>query len=604
MANYKIEDFMNRITIFPPAALSADGLKLAYISNVTGAPQVWNGELNSKVSKMLFPKPITTETTKAPNVFSDSLKFIDNDRLIIVKDTHGDEQTFIEIHDLKNGKIELITKGDGKDSFGFISKDKKKIYFNSNRDNLTSIGLYSYDLISKKVSLLYRDKDISTVWTNGSEYKGQVVVVQTKSNTSSILKLLNLKTKKIDNLFLEPDTLIYPVEVMVKDKLLVVTNFKRQFLSLALLDLKTKKIDFLQKDLWDVETIEISKDKKKIYLARNIAGKSVLEIYAYPSMKKNPAKFKITGVITNILSFDKSDSIILGFMSPTEPKNFYRYNLKTKKSDRLTDTWTSIIPEKELVQPKEIKFESMGKTIYSWLFLPKNSKQDKKTPVIIWPHGGPQAQEKAQFRPIFQYFVSQGFAIWAPNHRGSTGFGSDFVKEIEGQWGTADLPDMHNGISWLKKSGWIDQKNISIMGGSYGGYMTLRCITKIPNTFKVAVDIFGPSNLFTFINSVPPDWKPFMDEMVGNEVRDYDKLKEQSPIFSLEKIDCPLIVIQGGRDPRVVQIESDQIVEKLKIMKKEVEYIVFEDEGHGFLKIENELKAYSAIAEFVKKHTV
>ena len=162
---------------------------------------------------------------------------------------------------------------------------------------------------------------------------------------------------------------------------------------------------------------------------------------------------------------------------------------------------------------------------------------------------------------------------------------------------------MLNGIDWLKKSGWIDPKNISIMGGSYGGYMTLRCITKIPNTFKVAVDIFGPANLFTFIDSVPPDWKPFMDEMVGNAQRDREKLTEQSPIFALDKIDCPLIVVQGGRDPRVVQSESDQVVEKLRSMKKTVEYLVFEDEGHGFLKTENELKAYEAIAEFVKKYT-
>ncbi len=603
MKEYKIEDFMNRITLFQPSSLSKDGSRLAYISNVTGAPQVWVGELSSKVPKMLFPKPLTTDKNKAPNVFSDSLQFIDEERLIVIKDTHGDEQTFIEIHHLKTGDVEGVPRGDGKDSLGFMSKDKKTLYFNSSRDDNSSLGLYSYDLKTKKINFYYREKGISSMWGNPNEYKGNLIVAQTRSNTASVLKMIHLKTKKVTDVFVEPNTLIYPLEVMPKDKLLVMTNYRRQFISLGVLDLKTKEIKYVQKDQWDLESFDISSDKKTLYFSKNVAGKSVLEIYTYPGLKKVPAKFKTTGIITNIHSHGKSDSIVLGFMSPTEPKNYYRYSVKTKKIERLTDTWTSVIPEKELCQPKEIKFSSEGKTIYSWLFLPKETKQNKKTPVIIWPHGGPQAQEKAQFRPIFQYFVSKGFAIWAPNHSGSTGFGTDFVKSIEGQWGTADFPDMLNGIDWLKKSGWIDPKNISIMGGSYGGYMTLRCITKIPNTFKVAVDIFGPANLFTFIDSVPPDWKPFMDEMVGNAQRDHEKLTEQSPIFALDKIDCPLIVVQGGRDPRVVQSESDQVVEKLRSMKKTVEYLVFEDEGHGFLKTENELKAYEAIAEFVKKYT-
>lgn len=529
--------------------------------------------------------------------------FVDQDQVLIVKDTHGDEKTFIEIHNLKLGTIETLPKGDGKDTLGFVSKDKKTLYFNSSRDDNFAGGLYSYDFKSKKVRFLYREPGITTNWAGNIEHNGHFYIIQTKSNTASVLKKINIKTKKVSDVFVEPNTLIFPVSALPKDKLLILTNFNRQFLSLGILELKTSKISYIQKDQWDVDAIEVSSDKKRLYLAKNVAGKSVFEIYTCPGFKKIPCKFKTTGVITNILSSKDSNNVILGFSSPTEPKNFYRYNLKTKKSERLTDTWTSIIPEAELCSPKEIKYQSNGKSIYSWLFLPKGNKKNRKPPVIIWPHDGPQAQEKAQFRPIFQFFISKGFAIWAPNHRGSTGFGIDFTKEINGQWGTADFPDMLNGINWLKKSGLIDEKNISIMGGSYGGYMTLRCITKIPDTFKVAVDIFGPSNLLTFINSVPPDWKPFMDEMVGNSERDLKKLTEQSPIFSLEKIDCPLIVIQGGRDPRVVQRESDQIVEKLKKMNKEVEYIVFEDEGHGFLKIENELKAYEAIADFVKKHT-
>ena len=219
----------------------------------------------------------------------------------------------------------------------------------------------------------------------------------------------------------------------------------------------------MQKDSWDVENVLLTPDQKQIFIAKNVGGKSVLEHCQFPSMKKIPCKFKTDGVISNLLFSKKDRDLIIGFMSATEPKNFYRYSLKTKKYTRLTDTWTSIVPESNLCMPKSINFKSQGKNIQSWLFLPKTLK-NKKLPVIIWPHGGPQAQERSQFRPIMQYMVSQGFAVWAPNHHGSTGFGKDFANSINRNWGTADLPDMINGIEWLKKSKLIDAEKICIMG--------------------------------------------------------------------------------------------------------------------------------------------
>lgn len=600
MSNFPIKDYMNRITIFPPASLSPSGNRLAYISNVTGAPQVWVGKIEKNASQLLFPKPLTTEKEKSPFVFQDSIHFITDDIISIVKDYHGDEQGFIEIHDLKKGTVEAIPKERGRDFTSFISSDKKKIFFDSNRELLSTTGLYQYDLKTKKVEKFLVDEAIGSNWAKTKPYKGQHFFIQIKSNTACSLKSIHLKTKKVTDLFSEPDTMILPVELMTKDRLLVVSSYQRQFMSLGVLDLKTKKLEYLQKDSWDVESICLTPDEKQIFIAKNVGGKSVLEHYQFPSMKKIPCQFKTDGVIANLLFSKKDNDLIIGFMSATEPKNFYRYSLKTKKYSRLTETWTSVIPESSLCKPKSVTFKSQGKDIQSWLFLPKTPK-NKKLPVIIWPHGGPQAQERSQFRPIMQYMVSQGFAVWAPNHHGSTGFGKDFANAINRKWGTVDLPDMINGIEWLKKSKLIDPDKICIMGGSYGGYMTLRSLTQIRHTFKVGVDIFGPSDLITFVQSVPDDWRPFMDAHVGNPVEDKKMLEEQSPINYLENIDCPLLVVQGAKDPRVVQKESDQIVKKLKEMGKDVEYLVFEDEGHGFMKTDNELKAYEAIAKFIKE---
>lgn len=598
MTSFPISEFTNRITIYLPTALSPNGKKLAYISNITGAPQVWLGEINSKVDKLLFPTPITSEKEKSPNVFNNSLCFINDDLLAILKDKHGDEKTFIEIHHLKTGEVEVVPAGEGRDAINFTTKDK--IFFTSNREDGVSTGLYIYHLKTKKVEHIYTEKNASLYWYNIELKKDQYLFGKALSNTTSILKSINIKSKKVETIFDDQNSSVHPICKLSNDKLLVTSSFQRQFVSLATLNLKTKSITFVEKDKWDVNDFVTSKNNKNLFLTRNVAGKHVLEGYSLPSLKKLNIKFKSDGVITDINYSNKDKSLIIGMMSPTEPKNYYRYDIKSKKYQRLTNTWTSRIPEKNLVKPQSVYFESQGAKIQSWLFLPKTKA--KKFPVIIWPHGGPQAQERAQFRPMLQFLISKGYAIWAPNHHGSTGFGIDFANSINRNWGTKDLPDMINGINWLKKSGKIDEKNIFIMGGSYGGYMTLRSITKIPNTFRAAIDIFGPSNLLTFVDSVPLDWRPFMDAMTGNSKEDYEMLKEQSPIFSLDKIDCPLLVIQGAKDPRVIKKESDQIVEELKLMNKQVEYVVYEDEGHGFLKTENELHSFVAVSHFLDKY--
>lgn len=602
MQNYSVRDFMNRITIYPHSALSKDGKKLAYISNITGAPQVWVGEIQSHSSQLLFPKPVTTDKDQLPHVMAPALEWIGSDKLIVMLDRHGDEKTKIKMIDFKQGTQVEIPEGQGRDYHGFVSENKKTVFFSSNRDDLRSQGLYSFDFKKKSVTKHYVAENRWASWTITTPWKGSYFFSEGISNTSNHLKRINLKTNKVVDVYVKENTLIEPIALLPKDRLLVTTTSGREFVSLAILSLKSGELEYFQKDSWDVEFAKLSKDKKNLFVVRNVAGESSLEHYAFPSFKRMKTRFKKGGIISSVDYSEEQKTLVIGYMSPTEPKNFYRVSLKTKKIDRLTDTWCSIVPESKMVHPKTIWYESGDAKIQSLLFLPKTAKKNGKTPIIIWPHGGPQAQERKQFRPIFQYFLSKGFAIWAPNHRGSTGYGISFCKQIERAWGTADLPDMLNGIDWLKNSGWFDPNKIAIMGGSYGGYMTLRSITKIPNTFKVAVDIFGVSNLLTFVENVPEDWKFSMNTMVGNPEKDKKMLMEQSPINSLEQVDCPLLVIQGALDPRVVKSESDQVVERLKVLKKEVEYLVFDDEGHGFFKPENEISAYKRAAEFLEKY--
>lgn len=180
--------------------------------------------------------------------------------------------------------------------------------------------------------------------------------------------------------------------------------------------------------------------------------------------------------------------------------------------------------------------------------------------------------------------------------------GKKFQKLIYKDWGGAEFKDVLGAYDYLCSSGFVNRKKIAVVGGSFGGFMTLTCVTKAPERWRCAVDIFGPSNLITFVNSVPEHWKSGTDILVGNPVRDKGLLEERSPINFVDKIECPMLVIQGRHDPRVVEAESGQIVKKLKSSGKDVDYILLEDEGHGFSKVSNQIKVFKAKLEFLNKH--
>lgn len=596
---YPIEEYFNRLRT-ASCSLSPNGKQLAYISWTTGSPQVWLADVPAS-GLLPYPKPLTSDTKERPYTMGASLCWAGESTLLCRMDSEGDEQTYIRIFDLKLGTSKIIERIAGaRDLIGHCSLDGKTFFFSSNRGNPAAQGLYTYSLVSGEIKPWYQHSQESAEWIPYLKYKGRWLFTRAQGNGANSLHAIDPKTKKVFDLFTDKDCEIWPVDVR-GNQALVIANRSRQFMDLAYLDLKTGKLKYLASQRWEVEIAKLSHDKKLLIASRNVAGRSELEIYRYPSLKKVPLRTLKNGTIGAFNVSRRSPFAVVTYMSPTEQNNFYRLDLKTFSISPLTDNWVSKVPKNTLSAPKLVSYPSQGQKIYSWLYLPKQ-RSKKGAPVVIWPHGGPQHQERATFSPFFQYLVARGFAVWAPNHTGSTGFGKDFCFAIRRQWGTADLPDMKNGIAWLKASGFIDPDRIAIAGGSYGGYMTLRSITRIPNTFKAAVDIFGVSNLFTFINSVPPDWIPYVDELVGSAERDEAMLREQSPIFELENVDCPLLVIQGAKDPRVVKAESDQLVKRLGELKKPVEYLVFEDEGHGFNKRENELKAYATAADFLEKH--
>ncbi len=263
------------------------------------------------------------------------------------------------------------------------------------------------------------------------------------------------------------------------------------------------------------------------------------------------------------------------------------------------------LKEKELAEMKPVKYTSRdGLTIHGYLTLPVG-KEPKGLPIVINPHGGPWTRDHWGFNPEVQFLANRGYAVFQMNFRGSTGYGKEFMLKSVKQWGRNMQNDITDGVNWLVEQGIADNERIAIYGGSYGGYATLAGLTFTPEIYAAGVDYVGVSNMFTFMNTIPAYWEPMREmlyELVGHPEKDSTLLAEVSPVLHADKIQAPLLIAQGKNDPRVNVDESDQMVEALKKRGIEVEYIVKEDEGHGFRNEENRFEFYRAMEKFLESH--
>jgi dipeptidyl aminopeptidase/acylaminoacyl peptidase len=284
--------------------------------------------------------------------------------------------------------------------------------------------------------------------------------------------------------------------------------------------------------------------------------------------------------------------------------SYYLYDINSKDIRKLADLGPWLKAD-QLAEMKPIEYQSRdGLTIHGYLTLPKG-RDPKNLPVVVNPHGGPWARDDWEFNPEVQFLANRGYAVLQMNFRGSTGYGRKFFEASFKQWGGTMQDDISDGVNWIIQQGIADPKRVGIYGGSYGGYAVLQGLVKTPDLYAAGVDYVGVSNLFTFMNTIPPYWKPqleMMHEMVGDPVKDKDWFQEHSPALNADKIKTPLFVAQGEKDPRVNINESNQIVDALKKRGVTVEYMVKPNEGHGFHNEENRFDFYAAMEKFLEEH--
>lgn len=321
-------------------------------------------------------------------------------------------------------------------------------------------------------------------------------------------------------------------------------------------------------------------------------------------------RLPLVGGVLDSSYYDKtSDRHALTFSTAVSPTQIYTVEGDERRDIRRhTQERVLAIPDEWLSPGEDASFVSYdGLRISARIYLPSaESGYEGPRPLVYYVHGGPQSQERPDFAwfsmPLIQYLTMNGFAVFVPNVRGSSGYGLSYMKQVDRDWGGQDRLDHVHAMGLLADDPRVDASRAGVVGRSYGGYMTLTLATRHPQLWSAAVDMFGPYDLLTFIDRLPETWKPYFAIAVGDVEKDRDLLVERSPRSYIDAIECPLLVIQGKNDPRIVERESRDVVEHLQAQGKEVEYLMFPDEGHDVLKYENRVTCYNAIADFFREH--
>ncbi|GBF11909.1 S9 family peptidase [Tepidibacillus sp. HK-1] len=586
-----VEQFF-RTYVISQFAISKDESKLIFSTNMNGKFNLWAMDL-----PQTYPYPLTYHDQN-----SSFIKIDPKNRFFLTGFDHdGDENYQIYALPIEGGKPFPILTGDRKEKYFFaeLSKDGERLYYMTSKENPNFLDARLYNLVTKEDQLLFQGDETTTYLVTTSPEEKSYVYIKMYANTYVVAYV-----KVGDEVFCltpSPEKVHTATDALYIDESTIyfVTNFEEEFSYVASFNLETKEFaTILKLKKEDVTGIKWHEKTRTLYI---VTEKGVTDqFYAYQI--DNKILTPINTPVDNIQQFTVADSgnlYLLG-RSATRPFNIFKRE-ENGEWHPLTDNRVLGVPESDMVDPEVVRYPSFdGLEIEALLFKAKPEVANGYT--IFWPHGGPQAAERKFFRGLFQFLLGRGYTIFAPNFRGSTGYGASFTKLVEGDWGEGPRLDCVAGIEWLFDQGISARDKLFVVGGSYGGYMTLLLAGRHPEYFRAAVDIFGPNNLFTFIDSVPEHWKPIMTRWLGDPEVDKERLTKDSPITYLNQMTKPMLVIQGANDPRVVKAESDQIVASLREKGVEVEYLVLEDEGHGFSKKENEIKVNRLILDFLERH--
>ena len=581
--------------------ISPDGKRIAFLAPVDGVLNVWVGPMDGPFH------PVTTDRERG---IRDYFWAHDGVHLVYLQDQGGDENWRLYAVAPVTGKVRELTPFDGVQA-QVLAHDKERpreLLIALNTDDPTLHDVYHLQLDTGALTQVAKNPGSISEWVvdHFLRVRGGIAT-RDDGGTDLLWKDANNDWRAILS-WAPADALASGAAGFAADGKSVLLRDSRNHNAARLvsLDPDTGRLAVIAQDPeYDVDQVVTNPDTHEVELVSFVrARREWLVLDASLNADLSAAAQLDSGEVS-IADRDHADRrwIIL-FEKDNGPAAYHLFNRDTGKGQLLFHTRPRL-REYTLAAMEPISYQSRdGLTVHGYLTLP-HGVEGKNLPLVLNVHGGPWARDVWGYDPEAQWLANRGYACLQVNYRGSTGYGKQFLNAGDKEWGGKMQHDLTDAITWAVTRGTADPKRVAIYGGSYGGYAALAGATFTPDLFKCAVDIVGPSNLLTFMDTIPPYWETFramMYQRVGNPETETQFLKDRSPLNHVDRIRIPMLIAQGANDPRVKQAESEQVVAAMKRHHIDHEYMLFPDEGHGFAKPDNRIRFYAAAEKFLAKH--
>ena len=607
---YDLERYLN-VRTATGATLGPDG-QVAFRMNTTGTFQVWTVDEPGG-----WPEQRT--------FYEDSVSFASyspaRSELIFGKDEGGDERMQLFRLDEDGHVVALTDQPDAKHRWGGWSHDGERFAFASNRRDEEVFDIYVQGRDDDEAELLYEGDGWLSVggWSPDDE---RLLVSEAHSNVDQDLYVLDIESGELDHLTPHDGDVRYSSAQWAPDGegLYLVTDDGADLLWLARLDLDGTMHEVVADDEWNVDGVSVSHatvgtddsgtddgGPPRLAYSRNVDGYTELtvgELTDETTVEAFPTPDLPGGLAGGVSWGPKAEAFAVTVTGRTVNTNVYLVETETGDATRWTHAATAGIPESTFVAPDLVHVESFdGREIPGFFSLPPESARDEEgVPVIVDIHGGPESQRRPSFSGLTQYFLSRGYAVFEPNVRGSTGYGTEYMELDNVEKRMDSVRDLRAGVDWLQSHPAVDPDRLVAMGGSYGGFMVLAALTEYPDLWAAGVDVVGIANFVTFLENTGSWRRALREAEYGSLDEDREFLESVSPINRADRIDAPLFVLHGENDPRVPVGEAEQIAAEVERQGLPVELLTFDDEGHGISKRENRIEAYTRVVDFLDEH--
>jgi dipeptidyl aminopeptidase/acylaminoacyl peptidase len=585
---------------------SPDGRSIAFVSNLSGRNNLW-----VVPSEGGWPVQLTvSDQRQTAPAWSPDGKWI-----AYQSDYDGDEQWDIFLVSPKSGKVVNLTQTrEIAEMNPAWSPDGRYLAYEVKPKTSAAFEIDVYDMLMRELKHITtgtpQDKrNGSPIWSRDGKY---IVYTQDQAKgTDANIFIADPATGESTLLTPHEGEQLYFANDISPDgkRILFTSNAANGYDNVGVLDVATKKISWLTKDKWEVRGGEFSPDGKHTTFSANVDGNE--DIYLYDLATGKSTRLAIPkGVNTPAgghSAFNPDGTRLLYYHNgPTAPGDLWTYHLATGKSQQITYSLVAGVRSADMVEPYLVHYPSRdGKWVISaFLYVPFNMARNGQNAAIVYIHGGPTAQATNSFNRFVQWAANYGYMVLAPNYRGSTGYGKEFQQANLFDMGGGDLQDVLAGVDWIKQTGHLDPKKIAVMGGSYGGYLSMMSVTKAPDVWAAGVPIVPFVNWFTEIQNEDPVLQQSDLATMGDLIKNKTLYEDRSPINFIDQIKAPLLLLAGGHDPRCPKSETQQVVDAIKKRGGTVEYKIYENEGHGFARVENQIDAYQRVADFLLAHVV